>query len=222
MSSVPTNAVRRRGRPTRAAVEELNEHLLATAQRLFMAQGFEATSIEQLAEAAGVNKRTIYHRYPTKEAMFEAVVERSTERIFEVGRGPSPGSSVEDRLTHLVLALLDRALSPESLALMRIVIAESPRFPELARRADQKGRARAIARLAEALAEEARRQAVSVPDLTIAAEQLMGLTCALPLLRALMGGDREAVLAETAGTVRPSIRLFLAGCPSGCRGADRA
>jgi len=59
---------------TRAAI-------LSAAADLFGSHGFAATSVDQIATAAGVAKGAIYHHFPTKEAVFEAVFEDASERL---------------------------------------------------------------------------------------------------------------------------------------------
>jgi AcrR family transcriptional regulator len=63
-----------RGRATR-------EHLVDVATGLFAADGYDATSIEAVMRAAGVSKGALYHHFPGKDALFEAVLDRATERI---------------------------------------------------------------------------------------------------------------------------------------------
>src|SRR2546423_9893713 len=63
-----------RGRRTR-------ERLIATAYELFGAQGYEATSISAILEAAGVARGALYHHFATKEALFDAVLDRTVAAI---------------------------------------------------------------------------------------------------------------------------------------------
>ena len=67
---------RRGGRPSREASERLGELILDAATELFLGHGFGATSIEAVAQRVRVSKRTLYHRFPDKEALFAAVVHR--------------------------------------------------------------------------------------------------------------------------------------------------
>ena len=67
----------RGGRPTRGEAEQRHRHLLATAMRLFMENGWEATSIDEISRRSGVAKRFIYARYPDKAALFVGAIERA-------------------------------------------------------------------------------------------------------------------------------------------------
>src|SRR5664279_1148842 len=123
--------VRRGGRPSRAASEQLGERILDAATQMFLAQGFGATSIDALAQQLRMSKRTFYHRFPNKEALFAAVVHRIIQRL-----RPPPdiplveGADVETVLERLASMILNAAASPQAIALHRLIVAESTRFPE--------------------------------------------------------------------------------------------
>ena len=72
--------MRRGGLPTREEAARRDERLLEVAMRLFMENGFDGTSIDAVAEAAGIGKPTLYARYRDKRDLFEAVL---TKRIDE-------------------------------------------------------------------------------------------------------------------------------------------
>src|ERR1700712_1017939 len=68
------------GRPTREAAARRDERLIAVATRLFMERGFDATSIDAVAETAGVSKPTVYARYRDKRDLFTAVLRATIQR----------------------------------------------------------------------------------------------------------------------------------------------
>lgn len=204
---------RRMGRPSRAETELLDRHLLDVAERLFLAHGFEATSMDTVAGDARASKRTIYHRHPSKDALFGAVIERAIRRLLDGAGEDVQGATVEARLEHLALGLVDRALRPDILALMRVVIADAHRFPGLAQSLDRRARGRVIAFVAGMMATETvagRLRLAGTPE--AAAEHFLGLTHLGLVMRALMGGDVAELRAEAAAGVRPAVRLFLHGC----------
>lgn len=73
------------------------DKLLDVAERLFIAQGHRATTIEGLAEAAGLSKVTVYGYFPDRDAVFAAVAERLAERLRAavLARLAAPGSRAE-------------------------------------------------------------------------------------------------------------------------------
>ncbi|HET6307753.1 MAG TPA: helix-turn-helix domain-containing protein, partial [Rhodopila sp.] len=72
---VATNTPNRRGgRPSREQAALLGDRILDVATELFLAEGYGATSIEAVAQRARISKRTFYHRFPDKAALFDAVL----------------------------------------------------------------------------------------------------------------------------------------------------
>jgi AcrR family transcriptional regulator len=109
--------------------------VLAAARTVFLGHGFSAATTDMIQQAAGVSKATVYAHYPTKEALFISVIEAECERFIESVRALQFEST---RLDHVLMAVaqayLDLVLSPSGLALFRVVVADAPRFPELARK----------------------------------------------------------------------------------------
>ena len=121
---------RRGGRPSREEAALLGERILDIATELFLAEGYGATSIERVAQRARISKRTFYHRFPDKAALFSAVVHRIIQRLRPPAGTPLyEGDSVEDILRRLARLVLRAALAPMALALSRLMIAEAQRFP---------------------------------------------------------------------------------------------
>ncbi|MBF4570651.1 TetR/AcrR family transcriptional regulator [Plantibacter sp. VKM Ac-2880] len=131
----------RRGRPTAAERDRRREAILDVAIARFTAYGYGGTTIEAIAADAGVTKRTIYSWFGDLAGVLSAAVERQHAYLLAVDAPGSDAESLEDAATRLVLALH----SDVSVALHRLVIAESPRFPEVAARFYAAGPARSIA-----------------------------------------------------------------------------
>ena len=140
-SRVP--AVRKRGRPTASERRAREAQILGTALSVFLASGFGGATIDELAAAAKVTKRTLYAYFGDKDALFDAMV-----RDLAVGVSLDAASD-HGTLEALAARIISRVHSDELVGLHRLVIAESGRFPELARILYSHGDARHIARLAE-------------------------------------------------------------------------
>lgn len=121
--------VRRRNKAARPA------ELLEAAIEVFTQQGYAATRIEDVARRAGVAKGTVYVYYKDKEALFQAAVRHligpaieTIEHAIEDFPGPS------EQLVRLLLATVyKRVVDTRAPALLRLLVAEGPRFPELMR-----------------------------------------------------------------------------------------
>ncbi len=191
----------------------LNERILEAATELFLAQGYGLTTIEAVARRAGTSKRTFYHRFADKAVLFGAVVHRIIE-----GMRPPPGvpllegATLHEVLKRLAVLILHAALSPPAIALHRLIVAESARFPELARAVHAQGASHeAIALISGALEREIDNAEFAAPAREFAALQFLQLVVVVPQRRAL-GFDNPMSPAELEAWADASVRLFLNGC----------
>ena len=126
------------GQPTNTRAQRTRERLRETAQQLFLRQGYQATSVEAiLAEAGIASRETFYRHYVGKEELFVDVLShltlkqpRFTEQFAEPPRIHNL-SDLRQTLTTLARELLFAMSQPEYQALMRITMAEAPRFPQI-------------------------------------------------------------------------------------------
>src|SRR5947209_14647116 len=108
------------------------ESILAAAKRAFLAAGFGAVSMDTIAREAGVSKATVYAHFGSKEELFGAVIERECERYFDrFSAGELDPRDVRASLTILGRRFLELILSPDAIALHRIIVGEVTRFPML-------------------------------------------------------------------------------------------
>lgn len=121
------------------AIGDKQEQILQGATQVFFDHGYSGTSMDRVAAAAGVSKQTIYSHFHDKEGLFTALIERVTiQRIqHELGLEnlySEPGLCGEPAvlLRQLAEAFLHKMTDQEYLNLIRLIIAESVRFPELA------------------------------------------------------------------------------------------
>jgi AcrR family transcriptional regulator len=207
-----TGVAKKGGRPTRREAAALGEKILDAATALFLHRGFGATSIEAVARRARISKRTFYHRFDDKPALYRAVIQRLLQRWLPLLEAeletPSPLDVV---LLRLAQRMLDVALSPDALALRRLLNAEAERFPELVEIMIAQGARRGIESIAALLEKERAAGRVAVADCDFAAMQFQEMVVAIPLRRAMgfgkpLNADERAVWAERC------VALFLHGC----------
>jgi TetR/AcrR family transcriptional regulator, mexJK operon transcriptional repressor len=179
--------VRRGGRPSPAVSAHLRERILDSATQLFLAEGYGSSTIEAVATHAGVSKRTFYDRFDDKAQLFAAVVHRIIGQIRPAPEVPLfVGVSLHEILLRLAGLILRAALSPQALALHRLVSAESMRFPELAHAVEKDGSEReAMTLISGLLAREHADLQLSAEDLEFAAEQFIFMVVTLPQRRAM-------------------------------------
>lgn len=199
------------GRPTRQEAERRHVSLLAAATRLFLENGWDGASIDEISRQSGVAKRFIYARYPDKAALFAGALQRYLDEQIEVlhALAPPPGD-VEEGLCCLGERLLEIALRPETLAFQRLLIAEAPKFPGLAKLFVDRNRHRAVGEIKIVLSGYASRGLIQTGDLDVLAEQFFILIVGIPQRLALLVG-RDA-FAQDAQSIKSAVQLFLDGC----------
>jgi AcrR family transcriptional regulator len=210
----------RGGRPSQAEAQRLGERILDVATDLFLSHGYGPTSIEAIARRARISKRTFYHRFEDKPALFVAVVHRIVDRLRPPPDMPLLEGSIREVLERLARLILRAALTPQAVALMRMIIGESARFPKLAALVTAKGvTGEAIRFIAELLEREARAGNLALDDAIFAAQQFLFMVIAVPQRRA-MGLGEPMTPAEIDAWPRDVVALFLEGCRSRVRGAE--
>ena len=198
------------GRPTAQAAAALETTILDAATASFLADGYAATTIEAIARTCRVAKRTIYARWTGKPALFHAVLERLMARwLFTAGDWPD-ADNLATALNEAATRVLAVALTPEAIALNRLLIAESARFPELPLMMRQAGAGEGGARIAALLDAAVARGTLPRQDTVFAAEQFLHLVLAGPQRRALgLGPPLDA--AQTRIWGEAAVALFLSG-----------
>lgn len=118
--------------------QEKRTKILEAAQGLFLANGFASTSTDAITAAAGVSKQTVYSYFPSKGALFTAVLrhlidEKADETTFETSSGVSlqTRQDLRNALMELAGYIIEKLMDPEYLAMIRMVFAELRQFPEL-------------------------------------------------------------------------------------------
>jgi AcrR family transcriptional regulator len=208
----------RYGRPPREHAGRVEERILDAAGRVFLEHGFQGASVDEIAEAASAGKPTIYARFPNKQALFTAVVERLVRRNTSLYVLSCAGDSIEDKLDALAAIILTRVLAPETIGLIRVAVAEAKRFPDLATSVSCMGRQRQIEAVASVFGELAATDAIGAspafaPDqLMETARRFLDLAVLPMLMRALFGEDLSALRAEIEAHAARSVAFFLAAC----------
>jgi AcrR family transcriptional regulator len=204
---------RRGGRPSREASGQLGELILDAATEMFMTHGFGATSIDAVVQRLRMSKRTFYHRFADKEALFAAVVHRIIERLRPPADIPLiEGADVKTILDRLAALILHAALSPQAIALHRLIVAESARFPALARVLAHEGASEEATRLiSDILDREVDAGRLAIDDTRFAAQQFLHMVVTLPQRRA-MGLGAPMTEEELRDWPHKVADLFLHGC----------
>ena len=100
---------------------------------LFLELGYDRTSLARVADRAGVSKATLFKQFPTKAELFEATVLAAGDTSDSEPLEP-PSGDFHAGLVSLGMAYAELLSRPRMADLIRAVIAESARFPELRER----------------------------------------------------------------------------------------
>lgn len=186
--------------------------ILNAATELFAARGYGAVSMDAIARSADVSKATLYAHFESKDRLFATIVQVAClEHIMPAEDLPDGATADEAALRAIGTRILSFFLRDRSLAIHRLVIAESVRFPELGRAFYENGPVAGRKRLAAWMTG---RPALVVPEPEIAAEQFIGLLRAGIYLRATLGLAPEptesAIDADVAAAVHTFLRAYRA------------
>lgn len=214
IATMQTDARRTRpgaGRPTRAQAAQRHEELLDRALELFLENGFQLVTIDSIAAAVGMTKRTMYARYPDKRALFKAAVQRAIDRwVVPIERlRAAVTEDLEETLIALARIRLANAISPAGLQLQRIINAESYRFPEIFTQTYEQGMRPAIEFIAEVLRRHHKAGTVKITRPETAAAAFLSMVVGGPTRAIVWGGpvDEE----DLDERIRYCVRLFLDG-----------
>ena len=199
------------GRPTLAEAKTLTERIVSTATRIFLDKGYASTSMEEVALAAGTAKRTLYSRFPAKSDLFRAVVVDYSSKTLGVMPQGEQAAALAESLYNDCIRLMEIALTPDVVALQRIIRAEVERFPELAT-SFELARDQALDHLTRRLSEAVAAGEIAVADVRFAAQQLMALTVEMEARSVGMGLAPPCVTPEARERCRAAVQLFLFGC----------
>jgi AcrR family transcriptional regulator len=186
--------------------------IIEGARRVFLAQGFDAASMGEIARAAGVSKGTLYVYFENKEQLFEAIVGQEcraqAEGIFKFDPADHDVDAVLTRLGVAYVEFLCRPGGPSSL--QRTVIAIAERMPEVGRLFYETGPAHGIELLASYLSAQVAAGVLAVEDCEIAAAQFMD-ACQSTLFKPVLFNFGATPTPERIKhVVKIAVRAFLA------------
>jgi AcrR family transcriptional regulator len=204
-------------KPAATAAEDSakRRQIVQGAREIFLAKGFDAASMSDIARSAGVSKGTLYVYFENKEQLFQAIVHEEclvhAERAFDLD---PDNHDVEALLTRVGSAFLGFLCSPEKASALRTVIAIADRMPEIGRVFYETGPAVGIAKLADYLKAQNEAGVLAVDDCTVAAAQFIDAcqsTLFKPVLFNFSAPPQEDAIKHVVGiAVRTFLRAYRA------------
>ena len=187
------------------------DQVLAGARAVFMADGFEGASVDEIARVAAVSKATLYSYFPDKRLLFMEVANaecqrQSSEALDSIDMDGPP----REVLTQTGLHFLGFITSTFGQQVFRICVAETDRFPELGQRFYNSGPAVMRAEMEKYFEMAQARGELKIEDLALAADQFGELCKADIWPRLMFGVSRSVTDAEMARVVNGAVETFLA------------
>ncbi len=187
------------------------DQVLEGARIIFMADGFEGASVDDIAREAGVSKATLYSYFPDKRLLFMEVANQECARqsqsaIDNLDMTAQPRAVLAQTGRHFVRFITSKF----GQQVFRICVAESDRFPEIGRAFYQSGPARMRSVMTEYFAEAMARGELHMDDLTLASDQF-GELCKADIWPRLMFGVIDHVTpADIDRVVDGAVETFMA------------
>jgi AcrR family transcriptional regulator len=171
--------------------EEKVDAILAGAMQEFLANGYAATTMDRVTAAAGVSKTTVYSHFQDKEGLFTALIQQLILEKYYASFNPQKAQLMEGEasiiLRHLALSMLNNIIGDQQvLGLMRLIVGESGRFPELARAFVLKLEKPFLEDLCQFLIS---RPELNLPDPEVAARVLVGTLLHFILIEEILHGN---------------------------------
>jgi TetR/AcrR family transcriptional repressor of mexJK operon len=202
------------GRLSAEEAARLPDRLLDAAMAVFLDQGYAQTTMDRIVRAAGASTKTVYSRYRNKNEILMAAVRRLMEHGLPnlIDQLDAAAEDVEPNvfLTQVGVRIANLATEDAALGIYRLVVAESPRYPDLAKLYGE-GSGRVLAFLGRLFAqwhENGKLPLHGKPE--SAAATFLDLVVATPRNRAVIGAQlgRAALKAHVAS----AVEIFLHGC----------
>lgn len=204
---------RRVGRPTPELAAEVDRALLRAAAEIFAERGFGGATMMEIADRAAASRQTLYARYPSKEALYEALAETQTDALLlRVAPLLAEETVPAEALVQFGEQFVARYIHSDLRRLHRMVIAEAKTFPHLASAFFRFGPDRGRALLVRYLQAQVRQQRLEIAHVEMAAEQFIGSLIGPVLIRSTL---LQPVPLKTPAQIRvwvhAAVTVFLKG-----------
>ena len=158
----------------------MDERLRDAAVSIFLENGYDGTTMEAVADAAGITKRTLYARYPDKHALFVSVIPWALSRLESATPVRTAGDDLAAALTAVGRGAIARVVDPDDDPLRRMAMYESARFPEFAHSAESMMYSAQLRAVVAVLRQHHETDALVIDDIELAAEQFLAMVAVMP------------------------------------------
>jgi len=185
--------------------------LLDAAEAVFLREGYAAANMDEIARNAGMSKRTLYQHFSSKAELFEAVMTAALAPLRIDSALVEDEPDIARALAGMLAACTRHLLAARQCELIRLVISEVHRSPELADAFHRAGPGRGADSLETRIAREARQGRLRVNDPHKAAEMLYGMALGAAHMKVLLGLREPPGEAEIVQHINEAVTAFLHG-----------
>ncbi|NEX46121.1 TetR/AcrR family transcriptional regulator [Pseudotabrizicola algicola] len=187
------------------------DQVLEGARTIFLRDGFDGASVDDIAREAGVSKATLYAYFPDKQLLFKEICAQECLRQTQEAEAEiDPSMTVEAMLTLAGERIAGFLLSDFGQNACRLIIGEGARFPELARDFYRNGPGLVHDRLVHHLHLLVQAGALQIDDLDLAAEQFIHLCKAALMEKLVFRMDHQVTAESVRRSVRGAVEMFMA------------
>ncbi len=190
--------------------------ILKGARIIFLRDGFERASMDEITLAAGVSKGTIYAYFDSKVALFESLIREERRLSLSKIATPRPQDfehpddfDIHTALTQLARQLVHMILTDEMIASLRMIIAVSPKFPHLGKAFFEEGPLAGNLKLASYLEDLAHAGYLKMEDPALAAGQFVHLCRGNLAMQSLLNIAQHSQNEIIETNVHASVKMFL-------------
>ncbi|HVJ55299.1 MAG TPA: TetR/AcrR family transcriptional regulator [Aliidongia sp.] len=203
-------------RKARMSDEDRRSQLIGAAETVFLERGFHAATMDDIARQAGMSKKTVYQVFPAKAALFEALLmDRCSIFTVTIADDARPPRAV---LTDVLCRSVAHALTERQIAILRLMIAESPRSPEITAALERLGVGRGKGALEKWLATKTEEGTLAVDDPQEAATLLFWTAAGDFVMQALLNKGPITTPAAIEKRVDHVVAAFFRGMEAGSAG----
>jgi TetR/AcrR family transcriptional regulator, mexJK operon transcriptional repressor len=183
---------------------------IEAAEDMFLAKGYHAATMSDVAAAAGMSKKTVYTMIKSKAELFNKLLAHHGSLLdFPT---PEPGWTTRDILNANLLSLGRFLLSPGQIAILRLIMAEYTHSPDLGRLFLRNRILKAKAKLENCLVELAKKEGCQGGDAKEMAAMLFGMAIGEFHLSVLIGYRQAPTKQMLEKRIRRAVDIFMSGC----------
>ncbi len=184
------------------------DQVVEGATKVFLRDGFEGASVDDIAREAGVSKATLYSYFPDKRILFVEVATHEMRRQADIGAASLDTSRPPEEVLPLIgHKLVEYMTSPFGQAIFRTAVAESSRFPEIGKKFYECGPMQVRERISDYLRSAIERNELKINDIELAAEQFAEL-CKVRSVTCCTFHNDESY--DTDHIIAAAVEMFMA------------